>query len=155
MAVEFEFLSPSDRPALVACATDPLPAIVAATLTEMGYKVHTVTTHEDFQSRFAQVQYQVVVLEDVFGGGTVAENTTLKRMQELQMNLRRHATFLLFGNNFTTMNPLQGFQQSVHAVVNPSDLDTFSQIVQKAVAENELFLNAYRDTQARIAQGKV
>jgi hypothetical protein len=58
------------------------------------------------------------------------------------------------GPSFQTLHPMQAYQQSVHAVLNPSEIANLDQIVQKVVADNNLFLHIYRDTQNRIAQGK-
>jgi hypothetical protein len=76
------------------------------------------------------------------------------------MPQRRHAVFILLGSSYGTLSALQAFQQSVHAVVNREELgllgpNILGPIIQRVVAGNDLFLNVFRDTQLRIAQGKV
>jgi hypothetical protein len=44
---------------------------------------------------------------------------------------------------------MQAFQQSVHAVINTSELFLIKQLIEKAVADNTLFLTNYREAQAR------
>jgi hypothetical protein len=66
------------------------------------------------------------------------------------MNQRRQATVILFGNEFQTFAPLQAFQQSVHAVINSSELFLLKQLVEKAVADNTLFLSTFREAQTRV-----
>jgi hypothetical protein len=44
---------------------------------------------------------------------------------------------------------MQAFQQSVHAVINPSELFLLKQLIEKAVAENSLFLHSFREGQSR------
>jgi hypothetical protein len=44
---------------------------------------------------------------------------------------------------------MQAFQQSVHAVINSSELFLLPQLIEKAVAENTLFLHSFNDAQAR------
>jgi hypothetical protein len=51
-----------------------------------------------------------------------------------------------------TLNTMQAFSQSVHCVINYSELQILPELVQKTVAENEMFLNTYRDTQRRVYQ---
>jgi hypothetical protein len=63
------------------------------------------------------------------------------------MNQRRQATVILFGDSFQTFTPLQAFQQSVHAVINSSELFLLKQLIEKAVADNTLFLNSFREAQ--------
>lgn len=156
MAIDFEFLSPDDRPALIGITRPEHLATVDSILAELGYKVHAATSHEDFLNLFGQVQYQVVILDEVFGAGSAADNTSLLTLQTMSMTMRRHATVILIGESYQTLNAMQAFQQSVHAVINPQELNVLlGQIIQKTVEVNDLFLNVYRETQNRIAQGRV
>ena len=68
----------------------------------------------------------------------------------MPMSQRRHATVILFGESFQTFTPLQAFQQSVHAVINSSELFLLKQLIEKAVADNTLFLNSFREAQTRV-----
>src|ERR1051325_1545261 len=155
MPVEFDFTSPTDKPALVGLSSLTCQNAVRDALKELGYKVHEAVNHEDFIQRFSQLQYQVVVLEELFNATKPEENLSLVTMQRLQMSLRRHTVFFLVGDAFSSLNSLQAFQQSVHAVVNRLDLPNFGTLVQQVVAETNLFLATYRDTKTRIAQGKL
>ncbi len=122
-------------------------------LTELGFKVHTAATHGDFLIRFSQVRYQVVILEERFAANDISENLTLQALQHMPMNQRRHATVVLFGDSFQTFTPMQAFQQSVHAVINSSELFLLKQLIEKAVADNGLFLHSYREAQVRLYGG--
>ena len=69
------------------------------------------------------------------------------------MNQRRHATVILFGESFQTFTPMQAFQQSVHAVINSSELFLLKQLIEKAVADNTMFLHSYpRSAGPRLCQ---
>src|SRR5437879_10852764 len=148
MADEFDFISAADKPALLAFSTPEWLEAAKAALQELGYKVHTAATHSDFLIRFSQVRYQVVVLEECFAANTIEENLTLRALQTMQMSHRRHATVILFGNSFQTFTPMQAFQQSVHAVINSSELFLFKQLIEKAIADNTLLLTSFREAQA-------
>ena len=65
------------------------------------------------------------------------------------MSQRRAATVILFGDSFQTFTPLQAFQHSVHAVINSSELFLLKQLIEKAVADNALFLHSFREAQTR------
>src|SRR6476661_10936464 len=145
----FDFISTTDKPALLAFSTPEWLDTARTALAELGYKVHTAATHGDFLIRFSQVRYQVVVLEERFAANDITENLTLQALQQMPMNQRRHSTVILFGDSFQTFTPMQAFQQSVHAVVNTSELFLLKQLIEKAIADNTLFLKAYRDAQAR------
>src|SRR5437762_7764320 len=149
MPTQFEFISATDKPALLAFSTPEWREAAMTALNELGYKVHTAATHGDFLIRFSQVRYQVVILEERFAANDISENLTLQALQQMPMNQRRHATVILFGESFQTFTPMQAFQHSVHAVVNTSELFLLKQLIEKAIADNSLFLKGYRDAQAR------
>jgi hypothetical protein len=75
----------------------------------------------------------------------------VKALQNMSMSDRRHATVILMGNSFQTFAPMEAFQQSVHAVINASEIFMLKQLIEKAVAENALFLQSYREVQKRVA----
>src|SRR3989440_3815116 len=147
MSAQFDFVSTTDKPALLAFSTPEWLEAARSALAELGFKVHTAATHGDFLIRFSQIRYQVVILEELFAANTVAENLTLQALQHMPMGQRRHATVILFGNSFQTFTPMQAFQQSVHAVINSSELFLLKQLIEKAVADNTLFLHSYHEAQ--------
>jgi len=149
MSVEFDFLTPTDKPALIALTSVELQETAKTALDQLGYKVHMAGNHGEFLHKFTQVQYHVVIIEEMFASNSPEENESLLAMQRMPMNLRRHTTSVLFGFSLATFNPLQAFQYGVHAVVNPSEMFLLIQLIQKAVADNDLFLNIFRDAQKR------
>ncbi len=150
MSATFDFVSNADKPALIAFSTPEWLEEVKTALQQLGYKVHTAATHSDFLIRFSQAQYQVVVLEELFAANTPDENLTLKAVQNMPINQRRHAAFLLVGNSFQTFTPMEAFKNSVHAVINSSELFLMKQLVEKAVADNNTFLHSFREVQNRV-----
>jgi hypothetical protein len=146
----FDFISSEDKPALIAFSSPEWLETAKSALQELGYKVHTAATHSDFLMRFSQVHYQVVIVEELFGANTPEENVTLKSIQNMPMNLRRHATILLIGDSFQTFTPMEAFKNSVHAVINSSELFLLKQLVEKAVSDNNLFLHSFREVQNRV-----
>ncbi len=150
MTGSFDFVGSGDKPALIAFSTPAWMESAKAALTELGYKVHTAATHSDFILRFSQVQYQVVLVEELFGANRIEENLTLKSLQNMTVGLRRHATVLLIGDSFQTFTPMEAFKHSVHAVINSSELFLLKQLVEKAVSENAVFLYNFREIQNRV-----
>src|SRR6266700_6725707 len=97
MTVEFDFLTPTDKPALLGLSTPELVDTAKTALDQLGYKVHTAVNHGEFLHKFSQVPYQVVVIEELFSATTPEENESLLALQRVSMNSRRHATVILFG----------------------------------------------------------
>ena len=153
MNENFEFISTTDKPALIAFTTPEWLDAAKSALHELGFKVHTVATHSDFLIRFSQVCYQVVVLEERFAANSLEENLTLLALQKMAMSQRRHTTIILLGDSFQTFTPMQAYQQSVHAVINTSELFLLKQLIEKAVADTTIFLTNYREAQHRVFSG--
>jgi hypothetical protein len=149
MSVEFDFLTPTDKPALIALTSVELQETAKTALDQLGYKVHMAANHGEFLHKFTQVQYHVVIIEELFASNSPEENESLAALQRMPMGMRRHTTSVLFGFSLATFNPLQAFQYGVHAVVNPSEMFLLIQLIQKAAADNDLFLNVFRDAQKR------
>ena len=153
MSDKFDFISATDKPALLAFSTPEWLEAARAALQELGYKVHTAATHTDFLIRFSQVRYQAVIVEERFAANTLEENATLRALQVMPMSQRRHATVILFGDSFQTFTPMQAFQQSVHAVINSSEMFLLKQLIEKAIADNVMFQHNFREVQGRIHAG--
>ena len=149
---EFDFIGPNDKPALLAVTEPETLKFAKNTLAELGYKVHLVETHPQFESRYNQVNYQVVILEENFAGGAITDNSSLQLVQAMNMSQRRYATFFLIGQTFESLNTLQAFAQSVHCVLNFAELPMLSEVLQKTIAENDLFLSVFREAQRRAYQ---
>src|ERR1700679_1957091 len=137
---EFEFIGPNDQPALLAITSPEPLKMVKATLAGMGYKSHVVETHLQFETRYNQVAYQIVVIEENFAGGNILDNASLRYVQELPMAQRRNLVFFLIGPTSESLNTMQGFCQSVHCVLNFSELQMMTEVMQKTIAENDMFL---------------
>ena len=151
MSMDFDFLTANDKPALIALSTPELQETAKTALDQLGYKVHTAVNHGEFLHKFGQVAYQVVIIEELFSATTPEENESLLALQRMSMSMKRHAAVILFGFNMATFNPMQAYQQCVHAVVNPSEMFLLIQLIQKAVADNDMFLHTYREAQRRLA----
>jgi DNA-binding NtrC family response regulator len=152
MALELEILSPDDKPALIALNAPDYTEYSRGVLGQLGYKVHATETTDDFLRRFSQFQYHVVLIDENFGN--TPGNPGLTTIQQMPMAQRRHATIILAGDTFETLNALQAFQQSVHAVVNRADFDKLQLIVQQVMNDNSVFLHVFRDVQANLAERK-
>ena len=71
---DFDILTTTDKPALVGLSNPELLEASKAALEQLGYKVHIAINHGEFLHKFAQTQYQVVVLEDTFSCNSEEEN---------------------------------------------------------------------------------
>src|SRR5580704_17753342 len=104
---EFEIIGPNDQAAILAISTPEVATTVKTALAELGYKVHVVENYEQFDFRYNQTNYQIVVVEETFAGADSLENPTLRMIQNLPMGQRRHAVVFLLGPTMETLNTMQ------------------------------------------------
>ena len=151
-AFEETFVATADKPALIACTQPAVNLAAQKALRALKYKVHTVSEHEGFSVCFSQTRYHVVLIEELFAAEKLEDNVSLHALQNMAVDQRRHATIVLLGDAFTTFDTMQAFRNSVHAVVNISELALLKPLVERAVADNDLFLHNYREVQTYVAR---
>lgn len=152
MPTELDFITTTDKPALLGLSTPEWLDAAMVALNEHGYKVHTAGTHADFMARFLQNKYEVVITEELFASSVAAENTSLVALQNAPMPQRRHCSIILLGDTVQTFNVLQAYQLSVHAVVNRSEIFLLGQLIQKVIEDREYFLKTYLEAQTMLTQ---
>jgi hypothetical protein len=154
MADDFQtmFITAGDKPALVACSNPAWLDAAKRALRELGYKTHAVASHTDFTTRFNQIRYQIVIIEELFAAAKIEENLSLLTLQNMAVSQRRHAVIILLGDGFKTYDPMQAFQKSVHVVINGAEISMLKHLTEKALADNDLFLHNYREVQNHIAK---
>ena len=153
MSDKFDFISATDKPALLAFSTPEWLETAELRSDRTRLQGPHRGDARRFLVRFSQIRYQVVIVEELFAANDISENLTLQALQAMPMGQRRHATVILFGNSFQTFTPMQAFQQSVHAVINTSELFLLKQLIEKAVADNNLFLHSFREAHTRAFAG--
>jgi hypothetical protein len=119
---------------------------VKATLREMGFKFQTADTPETALERIRCTTYDCIMLHENFAGSTQQSNAVHRFLTGLPMAQRRYSFVCLIGPSFKTLDAMQAFVQSVHLVVNPSDLRNLAAILKKGLAEFELLYQAYKAT---------
>ncbi|MBI1842810.1 MAG: hypothetical protein HYR88_18380 [Verrucomicrobia bacterium] len=151
MSVDFDFITTSDRPALLGISSTETLEAIQSGLAQLGYKVHTTQNHGEFLHRFNQLAYHLAVVEEDFSGGRLETNESLLSMQQMLMPNRRQTVLVVIGASFATFNPIQAYQYGAHAVLNPNEMFLAQQLIEKAVADNDLFMHTFRDALRRLA----
>ena len=143
----FEFISPDDKPGLIAISNPERRSRAQTAMTDLDYKIHPAESHEDFRARFAKTRYQMVIIDELFCCSLQSENSSLSFLQNSNMSPRRHATVIFISSQCQTMNAMQAFQHSVHAVVHPNDLDRLRALIQQLATDVDHFYKVFRECQ--------
>jgi hypothetical protein len=139
-----DFFEVGDKTSLI-CADANTTQAVKPTLKDLGYKFHTAETAELAIERMCYTSYNCIVIHENFAGNSIRSNPLLTYLSQLPMAQRRDSFVCLVGESFKTLDAMQAFAQSVHLVVNPSDLPNLTAILKKGLMEYETLYRSYRD----------
>ena len=148
---KMDFFEIGDKTSLI-CADPNTTEAAKATLRELGFKFHTAETPELAIERMRYTPYDCIIVHENFAGSSLRSNTVLNYLSPLPMAQRRYSFVCLVGPSLKTLDAMQAFGQSVHLVLNPSDLPNLGPILKKGLAEFELLYRAYKDTHAAMGE---
>jgi hypothetical protein len=146
-----EILEVGDKAALI-CVEGPDLETQKGILEEIGFKIHTAETAERAIERMRYTPYNVIIINEAFGGATLETNGVLRYIAPLPMAQRRHWFVVLVGNSFRTLDAMQAYAQSVHLVVNPTDISNLGPILKKSLVDFESFYAVYRSVLAETGE---
>ena len=119
---------------------------IKAALEELVYK-HTQA--ENTQKAVGKMRFQnfdLVILSDHFDNVLLKQSPILNYLNHLSMSVRRKVFLVLISDKFRTMDHMMAFTMSANLVINAKDLDKFSNILKRAVSDNEKFYKIFFDT---------
>ncbi len=117
---------------------------VKAAIEALGYTVHVPTNPTDAIQRIRQNRYEVVLLQEEYGG-SAENNLVLQTLQPMAMPLRRHMCVGLVGKAFKTLDNMMAFAKSVSFVVAERELGKIKAITRQAVSANDQFYRVFRE----------
>jgi hypothetical protein len=138
-----EAWDPNRRLAMICLTQAALVEPVKAQIATMGYTVRTPATPDEALQRIQQEKFEVVLIDELFGGSAEA-NTLYTTIRSMVMPLRRHMCVGLVGKNFKTFDNMTAFAKSVTFVVAENDLGRIKEVVQRGMAENDEFYKTFR-----------
>ncbi len=115
-------------------------------LEEQGYKFQFAHSPEHAIHKMKFYNFNIVVLEETFGGVTMGSSPVYKHIIEMPMVDRRNIFVVLVGDKFRTTNNMEAFTYSVNLVFNPKEFSKLGMILKKATIENEAFYRVYNST---------
>lgn len=125
---------------------------ISSALKELKYKIDISTSSTDTLEKMRFNQYDVIVLNENFGGGSPENNEVLKFFQNMPMVSRRHIFLALIGQNLKTLDNMTAFSKSVNVVINRSDLSNLTNILKKSIDDNEQFYKVYKETLRKLGK---
>ena len=140
----FNFVEEGGRTALI-CETDPVVrAKISNILEEMSYYVTVSTTAHDSLRDMRFHAYHLIVVNESFDAQGAGDNHVLDYIRYLQMNVRRNIFVTMLSVGIRTMDNMAAFAKSVNLIVNLEDIDDAGAIIERGIADNEVFYSTFK-----------
>lgn len=125
---------------------------IAAALKDLKYAVDTSPNTDDAFEKVKFNNYDLVFLNERFGGSNPEDNVFLQHMQRMPMTTRRNIFLALMGKNLETMDNMQAFDKSANVVINESDLPNLRAILKKSIAANDQFYKVFKESLVKLGK---
>ncbi|WP_373498600.1 zinc-ribbon domain-containing protein [Desulfococcus sp.] len=139
----FQFLEEGAKTAILCMAREDLLAQVRAALAEAGYHTLETTAARDTLRQMRFHDFDLVVLDELFGTRDPEMNHVLKYVSQLTMDSRRWMFVILVSDRFMTGDNMQAYHNSVNLIINPQDIHQFGMIMKRGLGEHEAFYRVF------------
>jgi CheY-like chemotaxis protein len=141
--------NPNARPAwdkrkALVCASEPYRDAVARALSSLGCQVFVAEDTRQAVETMRANKMDVVVLEPQFDTAEQGSVFVIREINILRPPQRRRLFFVLLTPSLRTMDAHAAFLNNVNAVVNVTDIEELSRVMEVALREyNELYREFY------------
>ena len=141
----FDIFEPGDLTALICVDQPEYQQQIIDHLSGMDYKMHVGLFPEDISLKLKTHVYDVVVIDEHFGGGYLSNNQVLYEAVNVPGSQRRNQFLLLIGTSLMTNDEMMAFIFSVDLVFNVNDLANLKPVLRRGVARQKEFYHVFID----------
>lgn len=118
---------------------------VEQSLRQLDYYVSAAFSPKEALEKLHRNQYDVVVLDEVYGGSKSCENAVLQHFQFLPMHTRRHLFLCLLSEDLPTLERMIAFNHGVDMILNVKDTDKAKVLFVRAMKDHRHFYKVFTD----------
>ncbi|MBF0607873.1 MAG: hypothetical protein HQL61_10040 [Magnetococcales bacterium] len=117
---------------------------MAPALRELNYNIRVAKDIDDVYECLKYQRFDVIILNDSFGGGSSENNEVLDYIQTMPIAERRLIFVALVGNAYKSLDNMTAFAKSVNVVINDTDLANLKAMLKRAIADNDNFYRVFK-----------
>ncbi|MFH2012264.1 MAG: zinc-ribbon domain-containing protein [Pseudomonadota bacterium] len=148
-----DFHEEGEKTALICDDKQSNLEILITSLKDLGYIPSVAKNVKDVLEKMKFTHYNLIVLNEEFGGGTPSDNPVLSHIQLMPIVTRRNVFFALIGKEYTTFNNMMAFSKSANLVINQKDLPQIKNILRKSIYDNDKFYKVFKETFKTLGKG--
>lgn len=118
---------------------------VEQSLRQLDYYVSTAFSPKEALDKLHRNQYDLVVLDEAFGGDKAGGNVILQHFQLLPMHSRRHLFLCLLSEQLPTLERMIAFKHGVDMILNVRDMDKAKVLFVRAMKDHRHFYKVFAD----------
>jgi len=142
----FQFIEEEGEIALI-CEADPVVRKrVNDILTLMEYHVTTVSEAREALRKIRYQNFNVIVVNELFGTDNPDENGILIFLERLPMETRRNMFVAMITDRYRTMDYMMAFNRSVNLIINKENAGEMDKILSKGLTDFDMFYRIYKET---------
>lgn len=138
--------------AMVLAGGNPGSGVLRTAAEVLGYQVLEVKNTTEAVSRLRFHHFDLLLLQDGFGGHPADQNPILGYINSQSMSIRRKIFLALIGDHFKTRDAMTAYSLSANLVVNEKDMDKLAAILKTDIAENERFYKIFMEILVEIGR---
>ncbi len=131
---------------MICASSQDMQKHLSDTVKDLKYSADVAVNPEDAFERLRFNQYELIIIDENFGGRGIEGNEFLHHIQNLSMSTRRFIFVALYGAAFKTMDNMAAFERSVNLVINVKDIANARVILKKSIGDNEQFYKVFRES---------
>ncbi|MFQ3573739.1 MAG: hypothetical protein SNJ53_03805, partial [Thermodesulfovibrionales bacterium] len=140
------------RKAMVCTNSEQTSKTICDAIRELKYAPDIPVNVDDAFEKIKFNQYDLIIIDENYGGKGIEGNDFLKHLQLMPMVTRRKMFVALIGSGFKTFDNMSAFEQSVNLVTNVNDIPSIKVILRKAISDNDQFYKVFRETLSKFGK---
>lgn len=148
----FMFLEEGARTALVCEMEQSNRTAIVNALKKMDYHVFEPNSPRDALKQMRFHDYDVIVINEMFGTRDPDMNHVLKYLEQLNMSVRRNIFVTILTDRFQTMDNMATFNKSVNLIINSENMKEFDKILTKGISDYIAFYKVYKESLKKVGK---
>jgi hypothetical protein len=139
----YDIFEPGDLTALICVEEPEYQQHLVDQLSSLDYKIHVGLFPEDISLKLKTHVYDVVIIDETFGGVPLQNNQVLYEAIHLPGAQRRTQFLVLIGTTVMTNDEMMAFIYSVDLCFNVNDLANLKPVLRRGVTRQKEFFHVF------------
>jgi len=125
---------------------------IASLLGKLGYRVRVSGDPKEALTLMRFSLYDLVFIDEGFGGKDIAQNAPLQYVQSMSMENRRDMHVVLMSQKLQTLNNMDAYANSVDLVLNYADIGKLDIVIKKSLRDHDRFYKIFKESLVKLGK---